>query len=60
MKQIRVLFLVMRCNFRGFVGIMLWSETMSRICAPSLMKSIKVCLHYLEFNLHSPCFLFRY
>jgi hypothetical protein len=23
MKQIRVLFLVMRCNFRGFVGIML-------------------------------------
>jgi len=26
-KQIRVLFLVMRCNFRGFLGIMLWSET---------------------------------
>jgi len=22
MKQIRVLFLVIRCNFRGFVGIM--------------------------------------
>jgi hypothetical protein len=21
------LFLVMRCNFRGFLGIMLWSET---------------------------------
>ena len=26
-KQNRVLFLVMRCNFRGFLGIMLWSET---------------------------------
>ncbi|KAJ6877044.1 hypothetical protein NC651_029923 [Populus alba x Populus x berolinensis] len=24
------------------------------------MKSIRFCLHYLEFNLHSPCFLFRY